>query len=248
VNAGKSSLFNWFIGESRAIVTEIPGTTRDVLREPIVVDGVLFILQDTAGLRGTTDRVESIGIELAESAARESDVVLFVVKAGEPITDELVSRLGKLDHERTVLVLAMADLGIAVDEKAVRAAHPDLRVIYSSVPDRVGLDELKQALIECVGRDRINWVARERIVLNSRLTSLLKSARGQIDARARGPSGLRGGDGQTVQRRFAGFDFFALLHWQVTWNVITTSSSLAAGTPAAKLHWLRLAWDTARHS
>jgi tRNA modification GTPase len=86
VNAGKSSLFNRLLGESRAIVTEIPGTTRDILRETLVIDGVPFVLHDTAGLREeTSDRVEQLGMGRTADALGQADLVLFVVDGSETL-------------------------------------------------------------------------------------------------------------------------------------------------------------------
>ncbi len=124
VNAGKSSLFNRLIGESRAIVTDIPGTTRDVIREPIVLEGVVFLLQDTAGLRGTRDRVESIGVDLAESALDKADIVLFVIDASESLSDDLARRLRKLRPGRTAGILNKMDLTVRVDEPKFRRDFP----------------------------------------------------------------------------------------------------------------------------
>jgi len=181
VNAGKSSLFNRLIGENRAIVTEIPGTTRDVLREPIVLDGLLFVLQDTAGLRGTDDRVERIGIHLAETAADDADLVLFVVDSSEPWVDDLRARLRKLEPERSIVVMSKVDLPARLTEEKLRGEFPGLRRVRSSIETNEGLDELKKTMIEMVGRERLNWVARERLVLNARLISLLEQTRGRID-------------------------------------------------------------------
>ncbi len=181
VNAGKSSLFNRLIGENRAIVTEIPGTTRDVLREPIVLDGLLFVLQDTAGLRGTDDRVESIGIHQAETAAGDADLVLFVVDSSEPWSDDLSARLKKLKPEQSIVVISKVDLPARLPEEKLRRNFPNLSLVHSSIKTDEGLGELKKTLIETVGRERLSWVARERVVLNARLISLLEQTRGRIE-------------------------------------------------------------------
>jgi tRNA modification GTPase len=180
-NVGKSSLFNRLIGENRAIVTEVPGTTRDVLREAIVIDGLLFVLHDTAGLRSTDDRVESVGVHLAETAAGEADVVVFVVDSSEPWSDDLPARLGRLAPERSIVVVSKTDLPTRLPAGEVRRAFPNLTVVPSSVKSDGGLDELKKTLIETVGRERLNWLARERVVLNARLISLLEEARERIE-------------------------------------------------------------------
>lgn len=176
VNSGKSSLFNRIIGENRAIVTEVPGTTRDVLREPIVLEGLLFIIQDTAGLRGTTDRVERIGVSLAESTVGEADVVLFVVDASEPVSDDVRARLEGLDVKRTIVILNKTDLPVRVTPDALGAVCPGVRVIPASAKTGDGTREIERAFVADVGREGLDWIARERIVLNARLVALLGAA------------------------------------------------------------------------
>jgi tRNA modification GTPase len=180
INAGKSSLFNRLIGENRAIVTDVPGTTRDVLREPIVLEGVLFMLQDTAGLRGTSDRVERIGVDLAEAAVDKADIVMFVVDSSESLPEELAARLRTLRPGRTVVVLNKSDLEAVIDQDRLKREFPGLKIVHSSVPRGDGLDELKKTLIEYVGRERLDWIARERVVLNARLADILGRARTRL--------------------------------------------------------------------
>jgi len=180
VNAGKSSLFNRLIGENRAIVTEIPGTTRDVLREPIVLDGLLFVLQDTAGLRGTDDRIESIGVHLAETAVGDADLVLFVIDSSEPWAEDLSARLQKLEPEQSIVVMSKIDLPASSSEETLQGEFPGLLRVHASIKTDEGLDELRKTMIETVGRERLNWVARERVVLNARLISLLEQTRERI--------------------------------------------------------------------
>jgi tRNA modification GTPase len=180
VNAGKSSLFNRLVGETRAIVTEVPGTTRDVLREPVVLEGLLFLFQDTAGLRGTADRVESIGIGFAENAASTADIVLFVLDATEPMTEQITERFRTLPPERTLAVLNKMDLPNCISEDTLRDIRPVIATVAVSARTGVGLPELRDKLMECVGRERLNWIARERIVLNTRLVSVLREASRQV--------------------------------------------------------------------
>jgi tRNA modification GTPase len=177
VNAGKSSLFNTLIGERRAIVTEVPGTTRDVLREPVLIENVLFVLQDTAGLRGTDDKVERIGVSLAESTVGEADVVMFVVDGSEAVDGEAASWLERLEPARTLAVLNKIDLPAAVTEDKLKTAYPYLNVYPISAETGEGIADLERALVECAGREQLNWIARERVVLNSRLIAILERAR-----------------------------------------------------------------------
>ena len=183
VNAGKSCLFNRILGESRAIVTDIPGTTRDVLREPIVLEGVLFTLQDTAGLRCTDDGIESIGVGLAETALAEADGVLFVVDRSDEISADTSARIALLDPERVIVVLNKGDLPRepGVDSFINTCGNARVNTLVVSARTGEGISDLRRALIDCVGRDRLNWIARERVVLNARLVAIIEQLRGQLD-------------------------------------------------------------------
>ncbi len=181
VNAGKSSLFNRIVGESHAIVTEIPGTTRDVLRETVVIDGVPFVFCDTAGLReATTDRIEAIGMGRAVDAAGDADVVLFVVDGSldEPVTGrEAHDALARLDASRAIVVWNKSDRA-ARSTRELRSGVSHQRV---SALTGDGIDDLRRALLRLVGSDALATMARERTVLNARLVDLLRSARERLD-------------------------------------------------------------------
>ncbi len=178
VNAGKSRLFNRLAGENRAIVTDVPGTTRDVLREPVVLDGLLFVLQDTAGLRDAAgDRVEEIGMNLAADAVRSADVVLFVVDASEKPAPEVADRMGSLDNSRSILVLNKTDLPRSDEIHNIMRSIDGVSSVEVSAQTGDGLDELRRLLVETVGGEALSRMARERFVLNNRLVGLLHEAR-----------------------------------------------------------------------
>ncbi len=184
VNAGKSSLFNRLVGEARAIVTEIPGTTRDVLRETLVIDGVPFVLHDTAGLRaGEVDRVEAIGMDRAVDATQAADAVLFVVdaSAGELDGESLLS-LRDLDAARSLVVMNKADLlhGSA-SQRGVRMTAPGIETIHVSALTGRGLDDLRAAMVRLTGAEALTRMARARAILNARLVALLEDARSQLE-------------------------------------------------------------------
>jgi tRNA modification GTPase len=177
VNAGKSSLFNRLLGESRAIVTEIPGTTRDVLRETVVIDGVPFVLHDTAGLReGTADRVERLGMDRTSDALQEADVVLFVLDGSlkAPLDKPARRWLAGLDAARSIVLINKADL-----PSAPGAPGSGIRV---SALTGLGFTELRAAMLEKAGSARLARVAREGAVLNARLIGLLEQARVHLAA------------------------------------------------------------------
>jgi tRNA modification GTPase len=177
VNAGKSSLYNALAGEARAIVTEIPGTTRDVLRETIVLDGLVFVLHDTAGLRtGTGDRVEEIGIDLAVEAVGRADVVLFVVDGSEPLASDAAEVLRRLEPERVIVAMNKSDLEADADTHHIIEGLEGREVVPLSARTGDGMHRLRSAMLHRVGGEALSAMARERFVLNTRLVTLLDEA------------------------------------------------------------------------
>jgi tRNA modification GTPase len=150
-NAGKSTLLNALLGEERAIVTAIPGTTRDVIEESADFDGVPVLLSDTAGLRDAPEEVERIGIDRALAAARAADLVLLVVDSSQAPGAPAV----EIDGAPVLAVLSKSDLPCAWSERELdelQARHPVVRV---SAQRRRGLDALRQtALARCAAAPR----------------------------------------------------------------------------------------------
>ena len=109
-NAGKSSLLNSMLKEERAIVTDIAGTTRDIIEEQISIEGIPFKVIDTAGIRDAKDKIEQIGIEKSKKAANEADVILAVFDSSVPLNDEDREILNLLKHKKSIIVLNKTDL------------------------------------------------------------------------------------------------------------------------------------------
>jgi tRNA modification GTPase len=154
-NVGKSSLLNRLAGEERAIVTAIPGTTRDALRESIQIEGVPLVIVDTAGLHDSTDEVERIGMARARSELERADVVLEVLEAGrmEPPAGPLPASASRLSVINKIDLVAGAVPGRQGD------------AIHVSAKTGAGLDALRQALLEAAGwsmRGEPVFLARER--------------------------------------------------------------------------------------
>lgn len=149
-NVGKSSLFNALLGTERAIVTEIPGTTRDQINESFVVHGIPVSLMDTAGLRETTETVESIGVERSRRAVADSDLAVVVVDAAEPlsITDdvEVLKSVRSLPH---VVVVNKIDKIDSVEDAVERVRKGPLNgeIIPTSAKTGAGIDQLKHAIV-----------------------------------------------------------------------------------------------------
>ncbi|HYR44926.1 MAG TPA: tRNA uridine-5-carboxymethylaminomethyl(34) synthesis GTPase MnmE, partial [Terriglobia bacterium] len=141
-NVGKSSLFNQLIARDRAIVTEIPGTTRDVLTETISMDGVPLRFADTAGVRQTTDRVESIGVSRTFETLADADLALVVLDGSASIDDDDRCVLQRTGQTRHLIVINKADLPQIIETTALNGAP---RVAVSARTGE-GLDDLRDAL------------------------------------------------------------------------------------------------------
>jgi len=144
-NVGKSSLLNALLGEDRAIVTEIPGTTRDALQGEMTLNGMRVLLTDTAGLRHTEDPVEKIGVARSEKILREADVRAMVLDGSQALTAEetaWVKELGKED----IIILNKADLPPVVQAEKIQEMAPGVPVLTLSAKNPSSLDPLKELL------------------------------------------------------------------------------------------------------
>ena len=143
-NAGKSSLMNALLEEERAIVTDVPGTTRDTLTESVQIEGIRVSLTDTAGLRETGDAVERIGVERAKKALIGADVRLLVMDGSQPFTQE--DRQTLMGLEPHAVVLTKGDLAAVVDEGEVEKAFPQAQRIVVCAITGEGMDQLRRLI------------------------------------------------------------------------------------------------------
>jgi tRNA modification GTPase len=141
-NVGKSTLLNALLGMSRAIVTDMPGTTRDVIEESMVVSGVAIRIADTAGLRATECRIENEGIQRAMALMERAEYVLYVVDASQPQTTEDRAHLSRLSPNTTVIVLNKCDQSVRCSE----SDFPGWTAVRTSLLTGKGVDEVKLAL------------------------------------------------------------------------------------------------------
>ncbi len=141
-NVGKSSLLNALLRQERAIVTHIPGTTRDIIEEAINIKGIPLVLVDTAGLRETKDLVEKIGVKKTWELVNEADLILFVVDASDILTNEDKEILNEVDHAKTIMVVNKLDLNrnVEVPEEL------DMPVVKLSAKSGEGIEGLEDMI------------------------------------------------------------------------------------------------------
>ena len=149
-NAGKSSLLNKLLGEEKAIVTEIAGTTRDVLEQYINLDGIGIHIIDTAGIRETEDIVEKIGVDRAMKQAQEADLILYVVDSSKPLNEDDYSIMELMSSKKFIILLNKSDLNTVVSIEDLENLCKDDKdhyvIIQTSMKDETGIDQLEDAI------------------------------------------------------------------------------------------------------
>ncbi len=147
-NVGKSSLLNLLVGEDRAIVTEIAGTTRDIIQESITLHGIGLNIIDTAGIRSAEDKVEQIGVEKAIHFVEKADLILFLIDASVPLDENDRRICSLIQPEKTVILLNKTDLKSVVDEKDVleMAGGDHFRILKISTLEKTGIDAFEETI------------------------------------------------------------------------------------------------------
>ncbi len=143
-NVGKSSVMNRLLGEDRAIVTEIPGTTRDTVSESLLLQGHLMQLVDTAGIRATTDPIESEGVKRSEAVLKKSDLAMLILDSSQPLTLEDIALADQI--AKKIFVLNKSDLPLKIDMEQLRARYPQYPIIYCSAATGEQFSDLKKQL------------------------------------------------------------------------------------------------------
>lgn len=145
-NVGKSSLLNAILKENRAIVTDIPGTTRDAIEEYVNIKGVPLKIVDTAGIRETEDIVERLGVDRAKELLSEADLVIAVFDTSTEISKEDFDIINLIKEKKVIVLLNKSDLPSKVDEKDFNKYLPDKRIINTSISMNEGIDKLEDTL------------------------------------------------------------------------------------------------------
>ncbi len=173
-NAGKSSLLNVLLGEERAIVTEIAGTTRDTLEEYIHMGGVTLRLVDTAGIRQTSDLVESIGVDKALNQAEQADLVLYVADASVPLDESDYQIMDMITGKQAIIILNKSDLPEKVSARELERLTGK-QVITVSAKEETGLEELKSQIESMFFQGKLH-LPEDVYITNLRHKKLLQEA------------------------------------------------------------------------
>ena len=184
-NAGKSSLLNALAGSSRAIVTDIPGTTRDIIEEYVNINGIPVRFLDTAGIRSTDDPVEAIGVEKARTAAAEAELVIIVLDAQTGITDEDIEVMKSSLSKKTIVMINKTDVAVdrMVEEmkEQIRAYGDDMPVVVASMVDGTGMDDLADKIEVLAAGGEIS-ANNEVLLTNARHRQLIEDAILDLDS------------------------------------------------------------------
>jgi len=174
-NVGKSSLMNALLRETRAIVTEIPGTTRDTIEEYISLRNIPVKLTDTAGIRETEDIIEKLGIEKSKKAFNTADLIIFVLDGSRELTDEDVEIAGIIGKRPSIVLLNKSDLGRALNVKQVRELLPYSKVIETAVTEGMGITEIEEYIEQLVYGGKVAQ-SESMLVTDVRHIELLEKA------------------------------------------------------------------------
>ena len=173
-NVGKSSLLNELLSENRAIVTNIPGTTRDIIEEYLNIDGIPIKITDTAGIRNTDDEIEKIGVDRSRSKIEEADLVVFVLDRSKDLEKEDLEILDFIGDKEKIVLLNKSDLSKKIDLKNLGIEHfVEISALVGS-----GIDKLKDEIKEIFFKD--NFMESEILVSNQRHIEALMRAKERL--------------------------------------------------------------------
>ncbi len=170
-NVGKSSILNRFLEEEKAIVTDIAGTTRDIVEGQVILNNIVLNMIDTAGVRKTDNIVEKIGVERSISLIEKADLIILVLNGNEEITKEDKLVLDKVKEKNTIVVLNKNDLELKIDKNTLN----EYQIVSTNTKDVNGIDPLKEKIIEMFNLEEIN-IKDYNYLTNVRQISLAKQA------------------------------------------------------------------------
>ena len=170
-NVGKSSLLNALLQEDKTIVTNIAGTTRDIVEGQVSINGILLNMIDTAGIRKTEDMIEAIGVEKSLKTLEDADLVLFMLNNNEELTDDIKELLERIKEKKYLVLINKIDLENKLNRKELKV-DPN-RIIELSITEDKGIDELKNKITEMFNLSEIE-TKDPTYLSNSRSISILK--------------------------------------------------------------------------
>ncbi len=185
-NVGKSSLLNTLLHEDKAIVTDVAGTTRDVIEEYVNVDGVPLKLIDTAGIRDTDDTVEKIGVERSKRALDAADLILLLIDSSAPLTAEDCELLTATHGKQRIVILNKTDLPRRVDLDELKKLTDGDALIETSIVKHEGMDQLGQQISKMFFNEGIESSQNNVMVTNARHIGLLHQANAALSDALKG--------------------------------------------------------------
>ncbi|QHI72266.1 tRNA uridine-5-carboxymethylaminomethyl(34) synthesis GTPase MnmE [Aminipila terrae] len=179
-NVGKSSLMNALLKENRAIVTDIPGTTRDTIVEDITIKKIPVKLIDTAGIHDTDDKVEKIGIEKSKATFNEADLVILILDGSQALSIEDENIMNVIGNRRTLVLINKIDLGQVLNEKKLQEKMPKALFIKTAVKNGQGINEIENKIEDLVFNGEVKQ-SGSTFITNVRHANLLNSAKTALD-------------------------------------------------------------------
>ena len=177
-NVGKSSLLNALLQEDKAIVTNIAGTTRDIVEGQIVINGIVLNMIDTAGIRETEDVIEALGVEKSIKMMEDSDLVFFMLNNNEELSDDLKTLLKKVKEKKYLILINKVDLDSKLNRDELDVDSN--RIIEMSITENKGIEELKEKIIELFNLNEIE-TNDPTYLSNSRSISIIKKCLKKVE-------------------------------------------------------------------
>ena len=179
-NVGKSSLLNAILRENRAIVTDIPGTTRDIIEEYVNIDGIPLKIIDTAGIRDTEDLVEQIGVDRAKDTIKDADLIIAVFDASRKLSQEDYDIINLIKDKKSIIIINKTDLDSKYDEAYLKSLVNNKEIINASIISDIGLDSLENSIKSMFYSGEVE-IESDTVITNIRHKNQLVKALDNID-------------------------------------------------------------------
>ena len=170
---------NALLRESRAIVTSVPGTTRDTIEESVSIRGIPLRITDTAGIRDASDEIEKIGIEKSKESFNRADLVIFMIDASRPLDEEDEEIISVLGGKKLLILLNKQDLGSVVSAEDIEKRFPGCRIVETSLGDGADSAPVEDAVYDMVTGGVVRQ-SESLVVTNARQADLLSKASSQL--------------------------------------------------------------------